>query len=72
MDQQIVDGIRLWLNARQLEAVHIDDKVTFEVLDILQNDLKQATAKEEYPWDTIVRGFNDRFNHRFNHRSKRE
>ncbi len=60
MDQQIIAGIRLWLNARQLEAVHIDNKELFAALDILQNDLVQSLVKDEYPWDIIVRGFNDR------------
>lgn len=60
MDQQVVDGMKLWLKARQVEAVMIDDKEAFEVICVLLADIDSSAAANEYPWELLMRGLTDR------------
>lgn len=59
MDSDIVDGIELWLKARMVGAIHTNDKVMFECVHILLNDVTSCRKNNEYPWEMLMRGFTD-------------
>lgn len=59
MDEDVVKGIEIWLSARKLEAVHLENKAVFHAVGLFQRDMIQAKRTDEYPWEVIMRGFND-------------
>lgn len=60
MDKEIIEGIGLWLAARKLEALHINDRQHYTSIALLQNDVIFAEKHGLYPWELITKGFNDK------------
>ena len=59
-DPEIIDGIKLWLTARQQEALYNHNKEIYRSLEILQVDLARSKTTDEYPWEVITRVYNKR------------
>lgn len=60
MDDVVVSGIRLWLKARQVEAIRANRKEVYETIEVLLSDLTMSARTHEYPWEMLVRGFVDK------------
>jgi hypothetical protein len=58
-DPEVIRGINLWLAARKLESVKLDNRMMFKAIEVLQSDMTQASASSEYPWEILMRGYND-------------
>lgn len=58
-DPEVIKGINLWLAARKLEAVRLDNKMMFKSIEVLQSDMILASASSEYPWEVLMRGLQD-------------
>lgn len=67
VEEKIVEGIQLWLQARQVGAIKGNNKELYEAMQLLLEDLTGATSRQEYPWDTIMRGLMDCQNGKHEH-----
>ena len=59
MDTELMDGIKLWISARQLEAIRCDRRESYRAYALLQEDIAYAETRNTYPWDVIKMAFAD-------------
>lgn len=58
--EDILGGIKLWLKARQVEAVRANNRGIYEAIEVLLADIESSAAGNEYPWELLMRGFIDK------------